>query len=193
MVKKTKITFNLYNDFSKLGVIHLLIISGYNINILFYFFDKLFKRIFRKKIYYYFIYGFLLFYLYLLNYSFASVKAVILLTISLLNNYFWEKKLSLHKIWGLNVFLVLLFFPYSFLTSSFLYSFIVTLFIFIFQVKIKHYGFYKKLFYYNFMIFVVLLEWKMYFNHYLNFSSILFNLLLTPILTLIYLLSFLIV
>ena len=59
--QKTKTTFNLYNDFVKMGVIHLLIVSGYHINILFYFLDRLFKRIFRRKIYYYFIYGFLFF------------------------------------------------------------------------------------------------------------------------------------
>ncbi|WP_419334737.1 ComEC/Rec2 family competence protein [Spiroplasma endosymbiont of Sarcophaga variegata] len=191
--QKAKTTLNLYNDFVKIGVIHLLIVSGYHINILFCFLDKLFQRIFRKKIYYYFIYGFLLFYLYLLNYSFASVKAVILLTLSLFNTHFLQKKLSLHKIWGLNVFLVLLFFPYSFLSSSFWYSFTVTLFIFTFQTRTKHFTFYQKLFYYNFMIFVVLLGWTMYFNYHLNFSSMLFNLLLTPILVLIYFLSFLII
>ncbi|AOX43450.1 competence protein ComEC [Spiroplasma sp. NBRC 100390] len=191
--QKTKTTFNLYNDFVKMGVIHLLIVSGYHINILFYFLDRLFKRIFRRKIYYYFIYGFLFFYLYLLNYSFASVKVVILLTLSLFNTHFLQKKLSLHQIWGLNVFLVLLFFPYSFLSSGFWYSFTVTLFIFTFQTKTKHYAFYQKLFYYNFMIFVVLLGWTIYFNYHLNFASMLFNLLLTPILVVIYLLSFLIV
>ncbi|WP_283271667.1 ComEC/Rec2 family competence protein [Spiroplasma sp. SV19] len=191
--QKAKTTVDLYNGFVKMGVVHLLIVSGYHINILFYFLEKVFKRIFHRKIFFYFIYGFLFFYLYLLNFSFTSVKAVILLTLSLFNTHFLQKRLSSYQIWGLSVLLVLLFFPYSFLSSGFWYSFTVTLFIFSSQSKIKHYAFYKKLFYYNFMIFIVLLGWTMYFNYHLNFSSILFNLLLTPILVLIYLLSILIV
>ncbi|WP_425380177.1 ComEC/Rec2 family competence protein [Spiroplasma endosymbiont of Stenodema calcarata] len=53
--QKSQSTINLYNNFVKLGVIHLLIVSGYHINILFYFLNKFFNRIFRRKFYYFFI------------------------------------------------------------------------------------------------------------------------------------------
>ncbi|WP_241568747.1 hypothetical protein [Spiroplasma endosymbiont of Megaselia nigra] len=59
----------------------MLIVSGYHLNILFYILSKIFKRIIRRKGYYFLIYLFLFFYLYLLNFYFASVKAIVLLSL----------------------------------------------------------------------------------------------------------------
>ncbi|WP_101519253.1 ComEC/Rec2 family competence protein [Spiroplasma melliferum] len=191
--QKAKTTLVLYDYFIQLGVIHLLIVSGYHLNILFYILSKIFKRIMRRKGYYYIIYLFLFFYLYLLNFSFASVKAIILLSLSLFNAHFWNYKLTAKSKWNLSILLILLFFPYSFLGSGFWYSFTITWLFLNLNSKTKHYYFWQKLLYYNLMAFIFLLGWMLYFSYQLNFSSILFNLLLLPILSLIYLFSLIIV
>ncbi|ALA98410.1 DNA uptake protein [Spiroplasma kunkelii CR2-3x] len=190
--QKTKTTLVLYDYFLQLGIIHLLIVSGYHLNILFYILSKIFKRIIRRKDYYFFTYSYF-FYLYLLNFSFTSVKAIVLLSLSLFNVHFWDYKLIAKQKLNLSILLILLFFPYSFLGIGFWYSFIITWLFLNLNSKTKHYYFWQKLLYYNLMVFIFLLGWMLYFNYQLNFSTILFNLLLLPILSLIYLFSLIIV
>ncbi|UZQ29689.1 MAG: ComEC/Rec2 family competence protein [Spiroplasma phoeniceum] len=97
-----------------MGVIHLLIVSGYHRNILFYILSKIFKRIIRRKGYYFLVYLFLFFYLYLLNFHLASVKGIVFLSLSLFNVRFWDYKLIAKQKWNLSILLILLFFPYIF-------------------------------------------------------------------------------
>ncbi|AHF57290.1 ComEC/Rec2 family competence protein [Spiroplasma eriocheiris] len=191
--QRTAAVNTLYNNFVCLGVLHLLVVSGYHINVLFLLLNKLLKRIIPGQGSWILTCGILLFYLYLLNFDLTTLKAVIILFVSLFNTNFCKKKFNHNQRWCASFLLTLMAYPYGFLTVGFIYGFSMTLLFANLWSKIRPLAYWQQLLILNGFIFLVASGWNIYFNFSVNFTSILFNIILTPLIAIIYIINFIIV
>ncbi|AGM25729.1 DNA uptake protein [Spiroplasma syrphidicola EA-1] len=190
---KTKGVNELYEKFVQLGIIHLLVISGFHINLFFWIINTVCCKIFRFK--YNFLISFLIvfFYLYLLNFNLASLRAgVFLFLLTLKNKRRWDK-INKKIIWTVTLLFVLFLKPYAFLNSGFTFSFTISYVLIVVHSKLRHLGLFKKILIYNLIIFLVTWILTAYYNYTINFMSIFFTIILTPVIELTYLFSYMII
>ncbi|WP_236607993.1 ComEC/Rec2 family competence protein [Spiroplasma chrysopicola] len=190
---KTKGASELYEKFVQLGIIHLLVISGFHINLFFWIINTICCKIFCFK--YTFLLSFLIvfFYIYLLNFNLASLRAGIFMFLFTLKNKLAWDKISKTMIWTMTLLLVLALKPYAFLNSGFTFGFVISYVLIVIQLRLQHLVLFKKILIYNLIIFLVSWILTAYYNYAINFTSILVTIILTPFIELTYLFSFMII
>lgn len=174
---------DFYNDLIKISAIQLFVISGFHISFLYNFLNKLIKIITKKddNILNYFI---IFYYIYLLNFSLSSFRAFLSL---LLNKFNKKFKISLSNL-DINSLIGIIFLIINpknlFLVGFQLSFFVVTFLSIIGNIKNK----------YNsvlilFIPFLVSLPFIVNMNNNIGIINIFMNYLLTPIVSIIYLLG----
>lgn len=160
--------------YQKLGVSHLFAISGMHVNFFISIFSKN-KKDNRKD---FFLLVFLLFYLILLNFKSSAFFPIVFYLLKKIS--FWFKiSYSNFRLFFLTTFLLLLFFPFSFLEQSFIYSFCLRIgLLFFLEKKDTNYLFSN--FYLSLFSFIITIPLNIYYSSYLNLFSVFFNLFFVP-------------
>lgn len=169
-VKENK-TF--YNNLIKMGVVQMVVVSGFHFNAL----EEVLSKIKTKWIHY-FILIFFLFYLYLLNFQIAASRAFLAYFLRLLgkryrffNNYF-------NFLLILSLFLLLN--PFYLFHTGFILSFFLT-FVLLFTKELKMKKIYKTL-----LLYMCALPIIIYMNNEFHLLSILFQFIFTIPITILY-------
>ena len=165
-----------YNNFSLYSLTYLIAVSGFHINLLFFFFKKIFKKNFVGLI-------FVSFYLYLLNFSVSSYRAFLCCLFKKINKKF-DFNLSNLDVVALIGCVFIFLNPCIMFSFSFVYSFLVTFLLEIFKVyKIKKI---TSVFY----IYLINVPLMLLSYYKLNLSSMIFNLILSGPISFLYIFSF---
>lgn len=173
---------NYTHDLYKInGVAHLLAISGMHITLFVLILEKLLIKLNKNKKRLIII-SFLMLYVYLTNFGISILRCVIFY---ILKEYFDYKNLHItsFKILLLTMTLLLLINPFYIYSISFLYSFIITFGLILCNKDDKSY--FKKLLYTSSMAFLLSLPITVSLNYEINILSILNNIILVPIVTLL--------
>lgn len=166
-----------YNTFSIYSLTYLIAVSGFHINLLLSFFKKIFKNNLIGI-------GFVCFYLYLLNFSVSSYRALMCYLFKSLNKKL-DFKISNLEIVGLVGSVFIIVNPSVMFSLGFIFSFLASLVLEIFKV-------YKcKSIVTMFYIYLINLPILLLNYYKLNISSLFFSLLLTYPVSFLYIFSFL--
>ena len=180
-------SLDFYQLLKDLSIIHLFVISGFHINLIFAFMSKIVKRP---------EYDILLLllitpYIYLLDFSYPSVKAFLILLISLLFERYLKLKFDRLSIILLVAVLMIVVNPLTIKSYSFLLSITASLNIeLISKVKIK-----PNYFNYiinNILVYLGLLPLILLLNYEFNLLAIIFNLAFGLIISPLYILTFIV-
>ncbi|WP_033160256.1 ComEC/Rec2 family competence protein [Mycoplasmoides alvi] len=118
--EKSNLVENFYNDLCNLGIAHLFVVSGFHLNLIYSFINRIFKKypIFSKSL------GFIviLFYGYLLNFSYGAMRVMILIFLDLI--FKKTKSWNLQSKTGLSGFILLVLNPYCVFNLSFQLTFL---------------------------------------------------------------------
>jgi competence protein ComEC len=175
-----------YLKLKDLSILHLFVISGFHINILFSFLSKYTIKFFKSQ---FIILALILPYLYLLNFSIPSLKAFIFLFFDLISRRYFNKSFDRLTILALVALLILLTNPSSIFSYSFSLSMLASLNLeLLSRIKINN-----KILRYsmiNLLMFLGILPVILLINYEFNFMAVLFNMIMSLIIPPLYLLSF---
>ena len=175
-----------YFKLKDLSILHLFVISGFHINILFSFLSKYTLKFFKNQIV---IIALILPYLYLLNFSIPSLKAFIFLFFDLISRRYFNKAFDRLTILVLVALIITLTNPSSIFSYSFSLSMLASLNLeLLSRIKISN-----KLLRYliiNLLMFIGILPVILLINYEFNFMAVLFNMIMSLIVPPLYLLSF---
>jgi competence protein ComEC len=175
-----------YFKLKDLSILHLFVISGFHINILFSFLSKYTLKFFKNQIV---IIALILPYLYLLNFSIPSLKAFIFLFFDLISRRYFNKAFDRLTILVLVALIITLTNPSSIFSYSFSLSMLASLNLeLLSRIKISN----KILRYLiiNLLMFIGILPVILLINYEFNFMAVLFNMIMSLIVPPLYLLSF---
>jgi competence protein ComEC len=165
-------SFEFFNVLKDLSIVHLFIISGFHVTLLFSTLKKLFKVPSLEWI----ILVILVPYLYLLNFTFPSVKAFLVLVIRTFSNSLLNEKVDGLKVLLFVALIMLAFNPNAIKSYSFVMSILASLNLELFsRVKFK-----SRIFNYlafNTLIFLGILPIIMVINYEFNLIAILYNMI----------------
>ncbi len=165
------------NSFQINGVSHLLAISGMHINLLCLIFLKLLKK-WRIRYPQLIINLFLIFYLFLTNFTPSIVRASIFYFIV---EFSFLHKLSSHKCLNITILICLLLFPYFLINLSFQYSVITSFFLTKYSLNNEH--FLKQTLAISLLAFFASLPLTVNNFYRLNFLSPLLNIIFVPLIS----------
>ena len=168
------------------GISHLFAISGMHISVLIGILFMLLKNItYNKRVKYLYACIFLMFYLFLTNYSPSILRASIMFILNAINECynFKIKKIDI-VLFTLDIILIIN--PYIVFQISFQYSYIISLFIVIFNRKIASVSnkFLRSL-YISYLCFMITLPISIYYFNEVNFISIIINIIYIPFVSII--------
>ena len=179
---KNGLSQDITNNYQKNGISHLLAISGMHLNTYLLIVGFLLRR-FKKNIRYLVTFFFLLFLLFLTNFSASILRAVLFLVLNIIN-----KELELNynnlQILFLTAGLILIVNPLMIRDVGFIYSFVVTFGIIYNQKRIKG-NYFKKILIISFIAFIYSLPITALLNYEVNIFSIFINLVFVPFISLI--------
>ena len=170
------------NSYSKNGISHLFAISGMHISLLTLILNKILNLfIKKKKIVFMIISLFLLFYLFLTDYSPSILRA----TLMYIFNEIFKKQTPIFRI--TTIFLLLMIInPYYIYNLGFLFSFSISFSLIYFNKIINTYkNYFSKLFMTSFISFMTSIPILIYNFHEINFIGVLANLIFVPFVSLI--------
>lgn len=177
----SKINTNVLNSYQSNGVSHLFAVSGMHVSLITLVLSKVLKVILKNnKVNYIVIFFFLIFYVFLTNYSKSVIRAsffYILLSINKCLNF----NISSKYIFILLISIVLILNPYNLYNIAFLFSYTITFFLILFgNIINKHKSYFFKLFLTSFIAFVAGLPILInsYFN--INLLTIFLNIIFVP-------------
>ena len=162
------------------GISHLFAISGLHITIFIFLISRFLSILLKnKKIIFLFICLFLLFYMFLVNFTPSVVRAslffIILQVKKLFNIPFSNKELFIFLLLGF-----LLYNPFYIYNSGFLYSFIISFSLIFLGDKFSFKNYFKNLFFISFVSFLVSYPITVNNNFEINLFSPLLNLFFVP-------------
>ena len=155
--------------FNNLGIIHIFSLSGFHISVLCF----IFKKLKCKNI---FIYLFLLLFLFLTDFGVSTIRACLSFILLNINNKY---KLNINSIDRLIIiaYLLLIINPYYIYDLGYIFSFIITYSI----IALKS----KNIIKLSFVSFMTSLPLIINNNYSINFLSVLFNIILVPLISFI--------
>jgi competence protein ComEC len=175
-----------YFKLKDLSILHLFVISGFHINILFNFLSKYTLKLFKSQ---FVILGFIVPYLYLLNFSIPSLKAFIFLLFELISKKYLNKSFDRLTILTLVALVITITNPLSIFSYSFTLSMLASINLeLLSRIKITN-----KLLRYltqNLLMFLGVLPIILMINYEFNLLAVLFNMIMSLVVPPIYLLSF---
>lgn len=176
---KRNINQNIIESYQKLGVSHLLAISGMHVSFLSMILLKILKKL-NVKIRYSIVMLFLIFYLFLTNYTISILRATMQFILFSINKLF-NLKIKNINIMLLIISIVLIYNPYYIYDVSFLFSFSISFSLILFGKKINNI---KNYFYKGFTTSLIsfLVSLPILINNFyeINFLSIIYNVFYIP-------------
>ncbi len=172
------ITEDIRKSYQTNGISHLFAISGMHIGFFFLLFSKVFKREKTKNK---FLFLFLVFYLFLTNFSPSVMRASFF--------FFFAKALSKYGFTNMQSFflftmLMLWYQPYFLYHTGFLYSFIISFFLLLFSSYINEgKNYWEKLFRISFLAFLASIPIQIQTNFSMNILSVFYNLIFVPLIS----------
>ena len=177
---KSDLDNNTYNIYKTNGIWHLFAISGMHITLIIYLFNLLLKKFKYKKIV---IASFLIFFLFLTNFSASLLRVVLFYLIKNIFNYF-NINLKNYKILIICAFLILIFNPFLIYNVGFQYSFIISFALMLLSYEING-NYLMKIFKISFISLIVSLPITINLNYEINILSIILNIFYVPFISLI--------
>ena len=175
-----------YFKLRDLSILHLFVISGFHINILFSFLSKYTLKIFKSQ---FVILAMIIPYIYLLNFSIPSLKAFIFLFIDLISRKYLNKTLDRLTILALVALIITITNPSSIFSYSFTLSMLASLNLELLS-RIKISNKFLRYLMINLLMFLGVLPIILLINYEFNFMAVLFNMMMSLIIPPLYLLSF---
>lgn len=173
-------TKNITKMFMKWGIMPLIIVSGLHINFLLILCKKSLFFISNQTIKICIMFLFLLFYVYLLNWSIAGMRVLIFL---FLTSYFKlrKKEIAPLTVLSLTTYCCLIINPLQIYLLGFQLSFGISFLILFMINKFKDYGWYIKLLLINIICYLFTIPFQWQINHGFSLLTIPYSLLFMPI------------
>ncbi|MBR4671855.1 MAG: DNA internalization-related competence protein ComEC/Rec2 [Bacilli bacterium] len=177
---KSYISKNQKDIYTALGIIHIFAISGMHISILIELINKVNKKNnIRKSIFTYI----LLFLYYLLIKSISLLRSMIFIITKDLNKYF-NLNLSKYRIIAISILLIIILRPYAIYEVGFYYSSIISIGIHLQSRRLNRIkNKVLKIVYISFIAFILSLPLNIYLYYEINLLSILYNIILVPLIS----------
>ena len=175
-----------YLKLKDLSILHLFVISGFHINILFSFLSKYTLKFFRSE---FVILALITPYLYLLNFSIPSLKAFIFLLFGLISKKYFNNAFDRLTILALVALVITITNPLSIFTYSFTLSMLASINLELLS-KIKIRNRFLRYFVFNLLMFLGILPIILLINYEFNLMALLFNMFMSLVVPPVYLLSF---
>ena len=175
-----------YLKLKDLSILHLFVISGFHINILFSFLSKYTLKFFRSE---FVILALITPYLYLLNFSIPSLKAFIFLLFGLISKKYFSNAFDRLTILALVALVITITNPLSIFTYSFTLSMLASINLELLS-KIKIRNRFLRYFVFNLLMFLGILPIILLINYEFNLMALLFNMFMSLVVPPVYLLSF---
>lgn len=196
MGNRSSISQDILTDFTKTGTIHLLALSGYNIAIVTYFFQKIFEFLFKRKIALTLSALSVVSFVLMTGASASAVRAGIMVMILILGKLFYREYQSLRALYIALVIMVFLN-PYTLLFDvSFHLSFLATFGLIVLEPLLrKTFSFllYKPLILFfstSFAAQIMTLPYVLYVFQSLSLSSFIANIVVAPLIPILMFLGF---
>lgn len=164
-------------EYQKIGISHLLSISGMHISLFLYFLNKLFKKIKYKDL---IIYLFLIFELFITVFLISYLRCFIFIILKDINK---KLNLNIKNIYLLSIefMLFIIYNPYFIYNIGFIFSFTITFFILLSDKLLKNKNYLYRLFIITIISFLASIPILIYNFFEINFLSIVFNFIFVPI------------
>ena len=168
------------------GISHLFAVSGMHISVLIGILFMFLKNItYNKRVKYLYASIFLIFYLFLTNYSPSILRASIMFILNAINECY-NFKIKKIDIVLFTFDIILIINPYIVFQISFQYSYIISLFIVIFNRKIASVSSkFSRGLYISYLCFMITLPISIYYFNEVNFISIIINIIYIPFVSII--------
>ena len=176
---KTELDF--YNTYQKNGVSHLFALSGMHISLLTACIYYLLKKCEYQNV---IVIIFLLFYLSITNYSASLIRSIVFFILLKLNKKY-DLNINTKNILVFTICILLLYNPYIIFDYGFLYSVTVTLGLIISSKYYKNNKYFYNLFITSIISFFFSLPISACLNYEINITSILNNLIVVPLISII--------
>lgn len=175
--EENKSTFTIFNKF---GITPIIVVSGLHINFFFVFLKKSFWFIKNELIKLLICFVILCFYLYLLNWSIAAMKALFFLIFSCILKF---NKKTIHpiSILSFSAYCCLCLWPLQFYLLGFQLSFGITFLILFINNKFKKYSYWIRLLLINIVLFLFTIPIQWQINHGFSLLTVAYLLFFTPI------------
>jgi competence protein ComEC len=180
---KSYLDNDIYNLYKDNGIAHLLAISGMHLSLFILILKKIFSFIKEKK-QNIIIVLFLIFYLFLCNYTISMLRCFFFYFISLINNLFNLRLNSIKKI-ILTGIIIILINPFNIFNVGFLYSYLISFGLILSNKFIKG-NYLKKSLIISIISFLISLPITASLNYEINLSSIIINLFMVPYVSFIF-------
>ena len=175
-----------YESLLQINALHLFVVSGFHFVFLFHFFNKILSFLLKDKA---FIVTFLIlfFYLYLLNFSISAFRAFFCLLFPYLDK---KKRFSSLDSLALSGFCLFLLEPLKIFNLSFIMSYSLTFVLILSKNILKDKGKITQSLFMSFIAFMTLIPIQLSINYKVNFISFFSNILLSPIVLILFILYF---
>lgn len=178
---KTSIDSDTYSKIKNNGVSHLFALSGMHLSLIYILLEKILSKIKYKKV---IIYPFILFYLMITGFSVSFTRAIIFLFLLELNK---KLKLDISRIKVLLIiaFIIILINPFVIYNVGFWYTFIITFSLLYTSSKLKNKSKFKQTILVSVITFLFSLPINIYLNYEVNLISIISNIILVPLVSMV--------
>ncbi len=174
------------NIFQELGISHLFAVSGMHISIISSIIIKILERLKIKELSKYLISSlFIIFYLFLVSFCPSSLRSGLLFILLLINKYYYFN-IKISNILVLTISILLFINPFLVFNTGFLYSATITYFLIVFSNLINKRKYYiSKLLMTSVISFLCSFPISINTYYSINISSIIFNLIFVPLISLL--------
>ena len=182
-------TDGVYQSAIQMNVVHLFVISGFHIVLIFSLFKKsLLKIKVQKDLAQWLSLVPIIFYIFLLNFQTSATRAACLLLLSVINNTMLKRKFKNVELLGFTMAIMFVWKPYSLFSLSFIFTFLSSYAIIILlQIKIKSEV--LKIVFIAFGIYLINLPLTIMINGQFSLLGPIYSLVLTPIFSLMFVLT----
>ena len=171
---------NIYASYKENGIWHLFAVSGMHISLIVLCLEFLLKKVKFKNI---IVSIFLLYFLFLTNYSASVLRCVLFYLFNLILKNI-DKDISSIKVLIIVAFIILVFDPFMIYNVGFLYSFLISFSIMFLSKKITG-NYFMKIFKISLLSFFVSLPITASLNYEVNITSIFLNIFYVPFISFI--------
>jgi len=178
-------SIELYDDLKNLSIIHLFIISGFHINILFSILKKIFGKFTKNDL---LILLIIFPYLFLLNFTIPSSRAYLTIFLGYLSKRYFKNYLDGFSIVFLLAFFFLFINPLYINDLSFILTFFASFNILLIN-KLKFKFKFLESLYFSSLIYLSMLPIVLFLNYEFNITAIILNIIFSSIISFIYISS----